>query len=227
VAFRECPNCKVVKPVVLFSKNRRSSTGLAHYCKDCTSAKQAAKYRERAAAEGRTVRERRPAGPPETKWCPDCAAFRPQTEFSLNASRVDGRAGYCLEHQAARIEESRVRLHGTTRHYHLMHRYGISAVELERQVERQAGLCLICLRDLDGKAHVDHDHQTGEVRGVLCFNCNGGLGQFRDDPHLLTRAAAYLDGSMIAMLRGDNGAYRITTGGWRPASWGPGARPAG
>jgi hypothetical protein len=216
--FRQCPECKVVKLSESFSKNKNSWTGLAHYCKDCTSAKQAVKYRERAAAEGRTVREPRQPGPPETKWCPDCDSFRHVTEFARNASREDGRSSYCREHQAARIDESRVRLHGSSRHYHLMHRYGVSAAEIEEQVERQAGLCVICLKVLGDKPHVDHDHATGEVRGVLCFNCNGGLGQFRDDAGLLARAVGYLDGTMLAMLMGDDGAYRISTDGWRPAS---------
>ena len=55
----------------------------------------------------------------------------------------------------------------------------------------QDGLCAICRTA--PAAHVDHDHDTGAVRALLCFNCNGGLGQFRDDPFLLHVAAFYVE----------------------------------
>ena len=55
----------------------------------------------------------------------------------------------------------------------------------------QRGVCAIC-RVAPAK-HVDHDHATGAVRALLCFNCNGGLGQFKDDPYLLQLAVFYVE----------------------------------
>lgn len=55
----------------------------------------------------------------------------------------------------------------------------------------QGFLCPICLKR--PAVHVDHDHATGTVRGILCELCNGGLGQFRDDPRTIESAIAYLE----------------------------------
>lgn len=56
---------------------------------------------------------------------------------------------------------------------------------------KQGGLCAICK---EAKAtHIDHSHETGRVRGVLCLACNTALGSFRDSPKLLARAIVYLE----------------------------------
>ena len=57
-------------------------------------------------------------------------------------------------------------------------------------LRNQGGVCAIC--QTAPAAHVDHDHATGAVRALLCFNCNGGLGQFKDDPTALRAAADYV-----------------------------------
>lgn len=79
---------------------------------------------------------------------------------------------------------------GGSRHYHLLARYGVSAEQVEAMIAAQGGACAICGRP--DPEHVDHCHETGLVRGVLCFNCNGGLGQFGDDIERLHAAIAYL-----------------------------------
>lgn len=58
----------------------------------------------------------------------------------------------------------------------------------------QGGGCALCHRPpRPGKVlHVDHDHETGSVRGLLCFTCNNALGDFEDDPGRLRAAITYL-----------------------------------
>lgn len=72
-------------------------------------------------------------------------------------------------------------------------RYGISIEDYDLLVLKQGGSCKICGVVGDPyKLFVDHDHKTGRVRGLLCGKCNFGIGQFNDDPQLLSRAAEYL-----------------------------------
>jgi hypothetical protein len=74
--------------------------------------------------------------------------------------------------------------------------YGISPEELVKLIEKQGNKCAICRvvfgTEKKNSPHVDHDHSSGWVRGVLCTGCNTGLGNFGDDPNHLTNAADYL-----------------------------------
>jgi hypothetical protein len=124
------------------------------------------------------------------KRCTDCRKFKPISDFPRNKNTKDGFHCYCKECNNARTRESRERLHGGSRHYHLKHRYGIGAEDFDALVVQQGGVCAICGRE--APEHVDHSHDSGAVRGILCFNCNGGLGQFRDSVDSLVNAVAYL-----------------------------------
>jgi hypothetical protein len=73
-------------------------------------------------------------------------------------------------------------------------RFGITLVDEQRMFEQQGGACAICRVQFEkSKArHVDHDHKTGRVRGLLCVRCNLGLGFFKDDPDRMSAAIEYL-----------------------------------
>jgi hypothetical protein len=123
------------------------------------------------------------------KWCPDCSTVKPLAEFVKNAAAQSGWSAYCKPCHNVRGKASKDKV-GGSRIYHLKRRYGITAVEADAMLAEQDGLCAICRRA--PAVHVDHDHATGAVRALLCFNCNGGLGQFKDDPDVLRAAAEYV-----------------------------------
>ncbi|MFC4909465.1 endonuclease VII domain-containing protein [Actinomadura gamaensis] len=118
--------------------------------------------------------------------------MKPLEEFARNRSRKSGVSTYCKPCHAAVCAENRARNHGSARNYRLKLRYGITEQQADRLLAAQGGMCVICLRA--PASHVDHDHDTGLVRGMLCFKCNNGLGQFGDEVWRLEEAADYLEG---------------------------------
>jgi hypothetical protein len=83
-----------------------------------------------------------------------------------------------------------------------LRRYGITQEQFDAMLEHQGNRCAICRTDTpcptSGKTwHIDHDHETGRVRGLLCNSCNRGIGQLGDDPDRLESAARYLRASRV------------------------------
>lgn len=100
--------------------------------------------------------------------------------------RVKG--GPAHEREKQRNRDSKYRL-----------RYGISEFVYQEMLRAQGGLCAICKRPETRLKHgrikrlaVDHDHETGRVRGLLCHQCNAGIGNFRDSSILLESASVYI-----------------------------------
>ena len=77
---------------------------------------------------------------------------------------------------------------------HLLRSYGITLADKERIYSEQKGLCKICFGRLISvsKAHTDHNHLTGEIRGLLCFRCNALIGWIETSKWLLLRVFRYL-----------------------------------
>lgn len=79
------------------------------------------------------------------------------------------------------------------RAYNLKAMYGIKPEDYQNMISCQNNKCLICdIFMLDVKHCIDHNHKTGEIRGILCSPCNQGLGQFKDNIENLLNAAKYL-----------------------------------
>lgn len=111
------------------------------------------------------------------KWCYLCTSWKPRTEFSSDRSRGDGLMSCCRPCNSLR---------STASHYKM------KPADLRAMFTTQEGRCAICERE-GQKMEVDHDHDTGAVRALLCSRCNGALGQFCDDVALLKKAIAYLE----------------------------------
>ena len=84
---------------------------------------------------------------------------------------------------------------------HNLKKYGLTVEDYDRMLKEQNGKCLICLSEEACRTYasyslfVDHCHETGKVRGLLCHHCNSGLGHFKDSEELLKKAIGYLNES--------------------------------
>ena len=136
--------------------------------------------------------------------CKVCFAARAKRWYALNRERVITRVREWQqanpERHSAKQREIRARRRPAARDQHLRRNFGIGTPEYEQLLAAQGGRCAICERGprKGSSLHVDHDHETGDVRGLLCFRCNGGLGQFAEDSDRLIDAAEYLDGALEA-----------------------------
>ena len=129
---------------------------------------------------------------PTRPWSKDNFYWR---EPQVSAEKRADRAAYSRAHSR--------RARANNPDYHksafLRRRYKIGIEDYQRRLGEQGGCCAICRKpeslEIKGcvvSLAVDHDHSTGAVRGLLCSNCNRGLGLFNDDPALLLAAMDYL-----------------------------------
>ncbi|MFI6643264.1 endonuclease domain-containing protein [Streptomyces sp. NPDC050504] len=86
-------------------------------------------------------------------------------------------------------------------------KYGLPPAELAGTVAGRHRICCIC--PTAPAEHVDHCHETGRVRDVLCFSCDAALGQFKDRPDAMRRAAAYVEGNVWKPTLVAPGVYRL------------------
>lgn len=133
-----------------------------------------------------------------TKECPVCKQALPPEDYNRNTRSKTGLAWACRECQRKDTRDrysrdDRARQANTERSRRI--RYGISPEQFDAMLVSQGGVCAICggFPRWQKSWHVDHDHDTKTVRGILCPECNVALGSMRDNPARLRAAAEYLE----------------------------------
>jgi hypothetical protein len=111
------------------------------------------------------------------KICARCLTKRRNIEFSTDRSKLSGMQSYCKPCKAI---SDRKRL------------YGLEDDEFKALLTHQNNKCAVCQEQFVTTPHVDHSHDTGRVRGLLCLKCNRGVGLMGDDVEASMRAALYL-----------------------------------
>lgn len=127
------------------------------------------------------------------KRCNRCKLEKGSTEFFKNKRHSSGLTSWCkvcYKEKKATPQDKEV-----TWAYYLKRTYGLKLEDYNSLLEAQDFRCKICSthqNQFRNRLHVDHDHNTGQIRGILCVECNTGLGKFKDNPELLQLAIDYL-----------------------------------
>jgi hypothetical protein len=161
--MKKCKICGLAKPLDDFYRCAGMRDGHRHDCKACNLEE---KHRRYLADPGREIARVK-------RW-------QQENPERVNAYRRSRR----LEPEVKRRERAG----------HLMRKYGMTLERYEAMLDGQNGGCAICGRAAreNSSLHVDHDHSTGAVRGLLCFGCNDALADFNEDPEWLGNAIGYL-----------------------------------
>ncbi len=125
------------------------------------------------------------------KTCNVCGETKPLDGFyKRKIGSVDGYYGRCKEcHKLSITQTAGKKEYDRARS--LLTNYGITIEQYDSMYIEQEGKCKICHQEFI-TLHVDHSHETGKVRGLLCGPCNMGLGIFKDSTDRLRSAIEYL-----------------------------------
>lgn len=164
-----CKRCKVDKPETDFNAYKGNKCGRELTCKQC--------WREDGA-------RKRAEYPLPNKFCEGCSKIKPVAEFGIHNRSADGYMKVCKEcYSPGNNSRSRLR------------RTGWTEEEYQEAFRRQDGRCAICTEPAPDYQALcaDHRHATLDKRGLLCAQCNQGLGKFKDNVTILQAAIDYLN----------------------------------
>lgn len=171
--MKQCVKCKESKPLAEFGRHSATSDKLRNCCRPCNNERARAWSKanpEKRRELNRTAHQRRRADP-----------------VARERDRASTRAYHATEKGRRKVLNNR-----------LKEGYGVSLEQYEDMLVQQDGKCAICRNPPRGgnhvshRLHVDHDHTTGRIRGLLCHQCNTGIGFLGESPDRLIAAATYV-----------------------------------
>jgi len=116
---------------------------------------------------------------PDTKserYCIACDEYKPKDHFYKNINKYhQSKCKECM------VIEKRIST------------YNLTPEDFKEILQSQNNTCAICKKAFTATPHIDHDHRSGDVRGLLCRSCNIGIGHFEDDTERLKNAISYLE----------------------------------
>jgi hypothetical protein len=145
--------------------------------------------------------------------CTRCHEWKTADHFRANSNnKTSGLYSYCNPCERARGLARHKANPDAQRWRTVRHRYGLEKADYDRMLEEQGGACASCGTTESSHdhprrnalsehywLHIDHDHETGEIRGLLCYRCNNGIGLL-GSPKALRQAADYLERRQVSDL---------------------------
>jgi len=143
------------------------------------------------------------------KACTKCGLKKELKDFHKRAAMLDGHKSECKE--CTRLYQRQKYESGEIRAAVYQRQYGITLMQYDQMISDQNGCCKICGTNEPGKNRkrfsVDHNHDTGQVRGLLCGSCNSALGLLKDSPIILQSALIYLSTNGYYGQKESNGGH--------------------
>lgn len=187
--MKVCNKCKQELDINEFHKHPGTKDGHQTFCKKCQLDYQRKRFN---CIPRRIVKD-------GYKYCPGCELELPINMFGLSVSRGDSLTDYCKICKHNRYMNPTLEKNHANRATNIRAKYNLSWEQYTDTFAEQNGKCAICntnmylnAKDRNKTACIDHKHETGKVRGLLCGKCNRGLGNFEDDKELLQNAITYL-----------------------------------
>lgn len=170
---KTCTRCGVARCLDEFSVASRYKDHRQSWCKVC--------YAAYARRRNRRLARRKYIPVPATQKCSNCGIVKPSSMFSPDRTNLHGIGAWCKPCRRLRLRAQK---------------HNLSEDELTALLRSHKGHCPICGRAFNKVRRqepvIDHCHETGVIRGLLCSACNQVLGLMQDDPSWLTAAARYL-----------------------------------